>query len=55
MVARGEGEQIVKEFWTDIYTLLYLKWITNKDIPIQHKEFCSVLCTNLNGKKKKGK
>ena len=32
LVARGEeeGEGIVREFWMDIYTLLYLKWITNK-------------------------
>ena len=22
---------IVREFWMDMYTLLYLKWITNKD------------------------
>ena len=28
----GRGEGTVKEFWTDMYTLLYLKWITNKDI-----------------------
>ena len=32
MVARGEGcgEVIIKKFWMDRYTLLYLKWITNK-------------------------
>ena len=29
MVARGEG--IVREFGMDMYTLLYFKWITNKD------------------------
>ena len=29
----GEGgEGIVREFVTDMYTLLYLKWITNKDL-----------------------
>ena len=28
-----------------IYTLLYLKWITNK-----HVELCSMLCGSLNGK-----
>ena len=30
----GEGwrEGIVREFGTDRYTLLYFKWITNKDI-----------------------
>ena len=25
-------EEIVTEFGTDMYTLLYLKWITNKDL-----------------------
>ena len=31
---RGEGcgEGIVTEFGVDVYTLLYLKWITNKDL-----------------------
>ena len=35
MVTRGEGweEGIVREFRIDRYTLLYLKWITNKDLP----------------------
>ena len=26
------GEEIVREFQTDIYTLLYLKWINYKDL-----------------------
>ena len=26
------GEGIVREFGMDMYTLLYLKWITNKDV-----------------------
>ena len=26
------GEEIVREFGIDMYTLLYLKWITNKDL-----------------------
>ena len=32
MVTRGEvwGEEIVREFGIDMYTLLYLKWVTNK-------------------------
>ena len=30
MAARGEGT--VREFGMDMYTLLYLKWITNKDL-----------------------
>ena len=35
MVTRGEGwgEKIVREFGIDMYTLLYLKWVTNKDLP----------------------
>ena len=34
MVARGGrmGEEIVRGFEIDMYTLLYLKWITNKDL-----------------------
>ena len=28
----AEGEQIVKHFGKVMYTLLYLKWITNKDL-----------------------
>ena len=33
MVARwkGWGEGVVREFGIDISTLLYLKWVTNKD------------------------
>ena len=30
MVAGGEG--VVREFGMDMHTLLYLKWITNKDL-----------------------
>ena len=30
MVAWGEG--VVREFGMDMYTLLYLKWISNKDV-----------------------
>ena len=34
MVTKGEGQggKIVREFGIDIYTLLYFKWITNKDL-----------------------
>ena len=28
----GWGEGIVREFGIDMYTLSYLKWITNKDL-----------------------
>ena len=30
---RCTGEGVVREFGMDRYTLLYLKWITNKDLP----------------------
>ena len=29
---RGEGEEIDREFGMDMYKLLYLKWIINKDM-----------------------
>ena len=33
MVTRERmGEGIVKEFGIDMYTLLYLKWVANKDL-----------------------
>ena len=34
MVARkkGHGEGIVRELEIDVFTLLYLKWITNKKL-----------------------
>jgi len=34
MVVRGKtwGEGIVRKFGMDVYTLLYLKWITDKDL-----------------------
>ena len=28
----GEGDGIVRKFGMDMYTLLYLKWITNEDL-----------------------
>ena len=31
----------------DIYTVLYLKWITNRDLPL---ELCSMLCGSLDGR-----
>ena len=30
---RGLGEGIIREFGVDMCTLLYLKWIINKDLP----------------------
>ena len=43
MVARGEEwrKEIVREFGIDMYTLLYLKWITNMktlESPLDCKE-----------------
>ena len=29
---KGRRKGIVREFGMDMYTLLYLKWITNKDL-----------------------
>ena len=37
-------KEAAREFRTDMYTQLYLKWITNKN------PLCSVLCNNLNSK-----
>ena len=32
VVVLGEGWRLDREFWINVYTLLYLKWITNKDL-----------------------
>ena len=32
LLGKGEGEVIVREFGMDMYTLPYLKWITNKKL-----------------------
>ena len=42
------GGGIVREFETDMYTLLCFKWITNKDLP--YRELCSMLCDSLDGR-----
>ena len=34
----------------DMYTLLHLKWITNKDLSTAHWELCSMLCGSLDGR-----
>ena len=48
---RMSGEEIVREFGIDMYTLLYLKWITNKDLlTVDHRELCSMLGGSLDGK-----
>ena len=33
-----------------MYTLLHLKWITNKDLLYKHMELCSMLCASLDGR-----
>ena len=40
------GLGIVREFGMDIDTLLYLQWITHKDL----LQLCSMLCGSLDGK-----
>ena len=45
-----QGEGIVKDFGKVMYTLLCLKWITNKNLFYgKHKELCSVLHESLDG------
>ena len=39
------GEGIVRDSGKVTYTLLYIKWITNKDL--QHMELCSLLYASL--------
>ena len=42
MASRREG--IVREFGKVMYTLLYSKWITNKDYCIAHGTWFNVMC-----------
>ena len=42
MVAWGEGR--IRDFGNIIYTLLYLNWITNKDLLIAHGTLLNVMC-----------
>ena len=46
----GWGEGIVREFGMDVYTLLCLKQITSKRLPVWHRELCSMLCGSLDGR-----
>ena len=43
------GEGIVREFGMDMYTLLYLKWITNK-VLLYSTGNLSMLCDSLDGR-----
>ena len=38
------GEGIVRDFAKVMYTLLYLKWITNKSFCIAHRTLLNVMC-----------
>ena len=40
---QGWGEGIVREFGMDRYTLLYLKWITSKDLLIIQRTLLNVM------------
>ena len=40
---------IVREFGMDMYTLLYFKWITNKDLLISTGNY-TMLCGRLDGR-----
>ena len=50
MATKGEKweEGIVREFGMDMYTLLYLKWITNKAL-LYSKGDSARCCDSLNG------
>ena len=39
----GKEEGVVREFETDMYTLLYLKWMTTKDLCIAQGTLFSVM------------
>ena len=44
------GEGTLREFGMDMYTLLYLKWTTNKDLLYSTKNSAQQLCGNLDGR-----
>ena len=48
MVVRGKKkrEEIVKEFGINMHTLLYLKWVTNKNL-LYNTGNSAQLCDNL--------
>ena len=51
---KDDGEGTVREFGMDMDTLLYLKWITNKDL-LYNMELGSVLCDSLDGREVLGR
>jgi hypothetical protein len=44
-----EGGGINQELRINIYTPLYLKQITNKDLLQNHRELCSTFYNDING------
>ena len=44
-----QRDGIVREFGMGMYTLKYLKWVTNKDLFVQHMELCPMLYGSLDG------
>ena len=44
-----QRDGIVRVFGMDMYTLKYLKWLTNKDLFVQHMELCPMLYGSLEG------
>ena len=43
-------KEIVREFGIDMYTLLYLKWISNKNLLDSTLELYSIFCGSLDGR-----
>ena len=39
-----QGEGIIRAFWMDMYTLLYLKWVTNRTYFLAQETLVSVMC-----------
>ena len=48
-VGKGWRDGIVKRFGVDMYTLLYLKWITSEDL-LYSTGNCLMLCRSLDGR-----
>ena len=53
MLGSRTGEGVVRELGMDMYTLLYLKWVTDGPTvrpTVQHRELCSMLRGSLDGR-----
>ena len=55
LLAWGENWGKDTGFEMDMYTLLYLKRITNKVLLYKHRELCSMLCGSLDGRGVRGR